>query len=258
MILARNGKYYFDENQTNELTLELFSQIKGIIFKISDIFKPLKVYQKEICGKIFNFKMIRFMKIYVDEESQVEISIMPIEINFINNNVQETRAIFSLPQYEKSLEYFKIKFPWSKERSLSKESLYNLIYFNIYPIKINVINIDVFNMDLLEENSSINNINKFIDFSKYISFYLKSNININEFEEKKFLDKKYFIVNPNEKFKIYDKENKNIILELLHKNIMDPKKNIFLQVLAQSAKLLHCYYILSIMGLKILEKHILI
>ena len=221
MILDNNGKYYFDKNQKIELSFELISQIKKEFFN-----EPLEIITKEICGKIFNFQIIEknVCKIYVDKKKEVEISIFPSEITFINENVQETRRIFSLLQYEKTLEYFKIKFPWSNELPLSKQNLNKFIFFNFSKMKITIINIDIFSMKLSEENSSID---KFIDMSKFISFYLKSEFNLNDFEEKKFLDEKLYIVGHDDKFDIYDIEMKFSLWSLLNQNIENGIKEYF-------------------------------
>lgn len=207
MELGEDGKYYFDVETKKELKLKLFNDIIEILIKGTE-----SIYTKTICGKKFYFEMKgSFSYIYTQPENKTEISTFPIEIKFKSKIGAELRIIFSLEQFNKTLDYFDIKFVWSKDLVLHKNNLINLIYYNVIVNDlIKVEDIDVFNIKLSDENENgtitelKKNITKLEDLSKYISYYMKKSIDLYKYEEMDFIKEKDYNIKPDSKFKIFD------------------------------------------------------
>ncbi len=207
MELGEDGKYYFDVETKKELKLKLFNDIIEILIKGTE-----SIYTKTICGKKFYFEMKgSFSYIYTQPENKTEISTFPIEIKFKSKIGAELRIIFSLEQFNKTLDYFDIKFAWSKDLVLHKNNLINLIYYNVIVNDlIKVEDIDVFNIKLSDENENgtitelKKNITKLEDLSKYISYYMKKSIDLYKYEEMDFIKEKDYNIKPDSKFKIFD------------------------------------------------------
>ena len=196
MKLEEDGKYYFDVEPKKELEGEFFeSIIKGLIENRETI------HEEKISGKIFYFEFqAKASYIYTDSNNKIEVSNSPLKIEFKTENKTEQRFIFSLSQFNKTLKYFGINFPWSKNIMLNEDNLKKLIYHNIL-INNKVVTIEDANIfqeikldQKKNENGSIfeniNKITKLEDLSKYIDKYLKYNIEIFKYEEKDFIDEK--------------------------------------------------------------------
>ena len=73
--------------------------------------------------------------------------------------------------------------------------------------------INIFNLNLSEE-LNINDI-KFKDLSKFISYYIKNNINFDEYEEKNFINKNEYYLDINSKYiSFIDIEKMNLLIQL--------------------------------------------
>ena len=121
------------------------------------------------------------------------------------------RYIFSKSQYDKTLNYFDIKFPWSRNYELNDENINILIYHSVVVNEIIIIeDINIFKINFFNEpeNKTLselnNNIKKLKDLSKFIHFYIKNEINIYEYEERKFIKEEDFILNIDSEFISYD------------------------------------------------------
>ena len=180
MFLAENGIYYLDKEMKNEFTNDLFDEIKDELMKDID-----NSHKKYINKKEFIFHYYFGHLCIIDEaQNKIELSYNPIDIDFKIKEKKERRRISSLDQYKKAVKFFKFEFPWSQTIFLSNENLFQLIYSsdsqkNIIEIE----DLDAFNIDLTKEKKDIN---KFADLSNFISYYIKSEINLNKYPEKIF------------------------------------------------------------------------
>ena len=210
MKLEEDGKYYFDVEPKKELEGEFFeSIIKGLIENRETI------HEEKISGKIFYFEFqAKASYIYTDSNNKIEVSNSPLKIEFKTENKTEQRFIISLSQFNKTLKYFGINFPWSKNIMLNEDNLKKLIYHNIL-INNKVVTIEDANIfqeikldQKKNENGSIfeniNKITKLEDLSKYIDKYLKYNIEIFKYEEKDFIDEKKYEISTKSNFEIFD------------------------------------------------------
>jgi len=208
MILEKDGKYYFDVEPKKELEYQFFIEVRDKIIQKTD--SNLQI--ESICRKQFYFELnLGTTFIYDNSQKKTEISNSPTKIKFKTKNKTETRYIFSLDQYKKTLLYFGISFPWSKDLILNENNLKKLIYNQIIINKlVTVEDANVFDIKLSDEkeNKTINelkkNIKKLEDLSKYISFYIKNNIDLFKYEEKNFIKEKDFVIQPNSEFQVFD------------------------------------------------------
>ena len=198
MKLGEDGKYYFDVDGGKELEIGYYKNIRTQV-----IFSPKsKKYDMNISGRIFFFESsLKFFYVYTVSSKKTELSHSPVHMIFKGKNKTEERYIFSLEQFKKALEYFEIKFPWSKDYILNNSNLKRIIYFNA-SLDIETVTIEdtkIFDENLSEEKENkilseiIKNIQKLEDLSKFVEYYLKSDLNIFYFEEKNFIQDEDYI-----------------------------------------------------------------
>ena len=207
MFLAENGIYYFDEEMKNELSIDIFNEIKN---KLNEKYENSCV--QYINKKQFTFKAyFGYFYILDDKQNSTELSYFPIDIIFNIKGKKQSRTIFSLSQYKKTLEFFGFVYPWAKSLLLSKNNLETLIYSPFYRNNsIEIEDLDIFNIDISEKPNK-NEIHKLKDLSDYITYYLKNEINLEKYPEKKYLNKKDFILNKESEFEYYMKKERTNI-----------------------------------------------
>ena len=97
MFLAENGIYYFDEEMKNELSIDIFNEIKN---KLNEKYENSCV--EFINRKQFTFKTyFGYFYILDDKQNSTELSYFPIDIIFNIKGKKQSRTIFSLSQYKK-------------------------------------------------------------------------------------------------------------------------------------------------------------
>ena len=150
----------------------------------------------------------------MDKKDKIKISYSPGKIEFKTKNKTEIRYIFSLEQYYKTLDYFGIKFPWSKDMVLSKKNINTIIYDSNYlerPVIIE--DITIFDINLSEEKKNYSkyeyeidyrNLNKFRDLSEFVLYYLMEDLEIKKYEEKDFINQEEFMIKADSKLEIYN------------------------------------------------------
>ena len=206
MKLEEDGKYYYEVEPKKELEKEDYAPI---LDKINRSREPI-IHTEIISGKKFYYEFIDGC-VYVytddmDEKDKIKISYSPGQIEFKTKNKTEIRYIFSLEQYYKTLDYFGIKFPWSKRIVLSQGNIKNIIYFNrTFDLFVTIEDITVFDINLSNEKkfNSIFNIKTFGDLSNFVKYYLNDDIEINKYEEKDFININDFNINTDSKFEIF-------------------------------------------------------
>ena len=230
MILSEEGILYLDKEKTIEYTFELFDSIYATLKenKVNKGFVEEITFTKEINKKTFTFHYDLFALFLINEE-KVKINTRGIKIEFIvgkdDNKKSFVRHIFSFEQYKKNLEYFNISFPWSNQMIISDEKIKELIEVDISS-EVMFLTIHDINFDKLIK-PKINNFSKYKDLSIYISYYLKSEINIKKYEEKYFLDEKLFEIDSDSEFEIYDSKIKFNIYETINNCIYNNEKEVF-------------------------------
>ena len=223
MYLGEDGNYYFDEK--NVFTYEKFTHIKNQ-FSIPSLFDKTKI-QETYNGQIFNF-FIDYGYFIVEknknESEQTKLSFCPPQVKFIVKGVVHPFYIFSLEQYDKIIQIFNIKFPWSNDLYLTRDNINDLI-FEYENNTITIYEIDIFN----ENENEIKDKNKreCNDLSKYISLYIKNKINFDEFEEKNFININNFIIKVNSKYNCFGEVEKKNFLTKLKAKIEQGKKEYF-------------------------------
>ena len=203
MFLADDGRYYFDEEMKYEFTIEIFYKIENILCENYE-----GSYSDTINEKEYIFQKIGGLLYVINKSNnnKTELTFFPVNIIFNLEGAKETRAVFSLSQYEKLLKIFNYVYPWTKNMLLSKSNVYDLIYYSIPLNKIiEIENLSMFNEDLSKESNSIE---KFSDLSLYIGKYLKSEIDLSQYPEKKFLNEDDYIIKPESKLNYYMKKTR--------------------------------------------------
>ena len=220
MFLADNGKYYFDKQMKTELSPTIFDEIGPIVLDDLNI-----QHQKFIDNKKFIFASKVNLIVINEDQKMTELSFNPIDIVFKVNKKEQKIRIFSLEQYEKALKYFGIIFPWSHKMLLSKSNLQKLIY-NSIPLNksIEIEDINIFEKDFSDEPKKFC---KLKDLSSYISYYLKSEINISEYPEKNYINEKDYILTPGTKFDYY-MQKKRTLISIGFENICKTFKEYFI------------------------------
>ena len=209
MKLEEDGKYYFDVEPKKELEGEfLISIIKELIKNRNTI------HIENISGKIYFIELqAKAAYIYTDSNNKIEISYNPQKIEFKTENKAEQRFIFSLSQFNQTLKYFGIKFPWSKNLMLNEGNLKKLIYYNLFiNKKVTIEDVNIFHKIKLDKKENevgsflenIKSITKLKDLSNYIDCYLKNNVDFFKYEEKNFIDENKYKIPMNTNFEIYD------------------------------------------------------
>ena len=211
MKLEEDGKYYYEVEPKKELEKEDYAPI---LDKINRSREPI-IHTEIISGKKFYYEFIDgYVYVYTDDmdkKDKIKISYSPGQIEFKTKNKTEIRYIFSLEQYYKTLDYFGIKFPWSKRIALSQGNIKNIIYGrSLIEQPITIEDVTVFDLNLSNEKKydsvydCIDNIKTYRDLSKFIKYYLKENIKIHKYEEKDFININDFTIKPDSKFEIYN------------------------------------------------------
>ena len=214
MILGDDGKYYLDEEKTVEMTPEIIKSIYKNFEEIS-FFNITKTKNIIFNKKNFTFKYKSGIIVYIDKnmnENQIEVG--SIKVIFRANKEDNIRYIFSVEQFEKNLEIFKITFPWSFDTIVSNKKIEQLIERN--DINSSVIVQNIAFDDLKDTKKDIPE--KFIDLSKYINYYLKDYVDIQNYEENDFLDKNIFTINPESRIQFFSKGSRLLFFKFVQKN----------------------------------------
>ena len=128
MKLEEDGKYYYEVEPKKELEKEDYAPI---LDKINRSREPI-IHTEIISGKKYYYEFIeRYVYVYTDDinkKDKIKISYSPGKIEFKTKNKTEIRYIFYFEQYYKTLDYFGIKFPWSKNILLNKQNLEDYIF----------------------------------------------------------------------------------------------------------------------------------
>ena len=214
MELEEDGNYYFDTEPKIKFQYSFFEPIRNKLMNSEDT-----IHIEIISGKKFYFELSRnivFIYNHINLNNKAKISAFPPKIQFKimeNENKEKIyeRYIFSKSQYEKTLNYFDIKFPWSRNYELNEENINILIYHSVIVNEtvtiedINIFNINYFNEPENKTLSEFNkNIKKLKDLSRFVHFYIKNEINIYNYEERKFIKEEDFILNIDSEFISYD------------------------------------------------------
>ena len=227
MILAENGILYLDKEKTIEYTFELVNSFYDEIKKNKGVEEKI-TFTKEINKKTFEFSYECF-EIFLNNEKKDKILISGIKIEFKvgKGDKKESfiRHIFSFEQYKKNLEYFKISFPWSNQMNISDQKIKQLIEED-FSSEIRFITIQDINFDNLIKQK-IQHISKYNDLSIFISYYLKSKINIKNYEEKDFFDEKDFEIAPDSEFELYNSAIRDNIYRIINICIKHNEKEVF-------------------------------
>ena len=216
MDLGEDGNYYFDTEPKLKFQYSFFKPIRNKLMNSEDT-----IHIEIISGKKFYFELSRniafiYNNLNLNLNNKTEISAFPpkIRCKIMENENKEKiyeRYIFSKSQYEKTLKYFGITFPWSRNYELNDENINILIYHSVLVNEIIIIeDINIFKINFFNEpeNKTLsefnNNIKKLKDLSKFIHFYIKNEINIYEYEERKFIKEEDFILNIDSEFIVYE------------------------------------------------------
>jgi len=175
----------------------------------------------DIEGKKYNFLYEDNTLFYIGRKSKYQIKTQSIKIIFMVENQGHLRHIFTYEQFGKNLEFFKIQFPWSED--VRKNKIVEGIKKNDKRYFITIENIDFKSL----EKPIILYMNKFGDLSKYISYYLKGDINIETYEEKDFLDKILLSIDPQNEIEFFASIERMIFLNDILDEIKDGKKEYF-------------------------------
>ena len=214
MELSEDGNYYFDTELKIKFKYSFFEKIRNKLINGEDT-KHIEI----ISGKKFYFELSSYTVLIYSQSNlndKTIISAFPPKIVFkiMENEDKEKiheRYIFSKSQYDKTLNYFDIKFPWSRNYELNEENINILIYHSVIVNEtvtiedINIFNINYFNEPENKTLSEFNkNIKKLKDLSRFVHFYIKNEINIYNYEERKFIKEEDFILNIDSEFISYD------------------------------------------------------
>lgn len=209
MFLAEDGKFYVDEHHNVELTSEL---IYHLYTKLSAHFfsnKPIP-FSDEIQGKDYNFLYKNNELFYVDKNNkEFQIKIQSTKIIFRAEKKDNERDVFTYEQFKKNLEIFNISFPWSDDTVVTEYNINEKIKNNDKSSRIIIENIDFKSLRKLPTSE----MKKFKDLSSYIRHYLKSEVNIEKYEENNFLDKDIFNVDPESKIEFFIPVERKLFLD---------------------------------------------
>jgi len=181
MILGDDGKFYLGEGKNVEITSNLIWQIYNEISQ-NFFYENSITFAINIEGKIYTFFYENNALFYVEKNNKYQIITQFVQIIFRVENQDHLRYIFTYEQFEKNLDFFKISFPWSEDTVVTKNKIIESIEKNDNRCLIIIENID---FKSLERPKTLY-LSKYEDLSKYISYYLKSEINIEKYEEKDF------------------------------------------------------------------------
>ena len=199
MFLGDDGKYYFDKSKTIVLDDDCYKEI------YNSAIKNLKS-KKVIDNKVFTIIRGAHLTIINEENKETELTYSPANIIFIGKKNVEKLSIYSFEQFQKALDFFQISFPYSDNILLSKSNIKSLIYDSkSYNEPILIEDINVFEKDFSNEP---NELCKLEDLSEYICYYLKSELNLGQYPENKFLNENDFILKKKDKFDYYMKEER--------------------------------------------------
>jgi hypothetical protein len=221
MILSNNGKYYLDKEEKHEFTSENFNQVMSEYTENSSL-SFIKIYE----GKEFTFDFTGDnVRITNKDKQETELSFNPVDITFKGEKKIETRKIYSLDQYEKTLNFFGIKYPWSQNMYLTESNKISLIHNPMRTVDhIEIEDLDIFNIDIKNESKEIK---KLKDLSIYIKYYAKSEINLGNYPESKFLKEEDYILNPENEFVYYMKNKRSQIALGIEKMCINKKEYFF-------------------------------
>ena len=227
MKLGEDGKYYFDTEPKKELEGDFVKSIIGNLIKNAET----NIHKERISDKDYYFELqANRTYIYADPNNKTELSNSPPEIEFKIKDITEKRYIFSLSQFNQTLKYFNITFPWSKDLILNESNINKLIYFNILINReITIEDASIFEMDLFnekekkKENKTIpeinQNIKKLKDLSIYINYYIKNNLDIFKYEEKDFINEDDYKISTDSEFEIFEQLERMQFISYLEDNI---------------------------------------
>ena len=222
MILGDDGKYYLGEGKQVEITSNLIYQIYSEISQ--SFFSENSInFSMDIEGKNYNFLYENNTLFYVGNKSKYQIKIQSVKIIFRVKNQDHIRYIFTYEQFEKNLTFFKISFPWSEDTIVTKNKIIESIKKNDKRFSIIIENIDFKSL----KNPNVTKLNKFNDLSKYISYYLKGEINIEKYEEKEFLDQNLFAIDPQDEIEFFIPIERRLFLDDILFEFKDGKKEYF-------------------------------
>ena len=174
-------------------------------------------------GKNYNFLYEDNTLFYIERKNKYQIKSQSVKILFLVEKQAHLRYIFTYEQFEKNLEFFKISFPWSEDTIVTKNKIIESIKKNDKGFFITIENINFKSL----EKPNVLYLNKFGDLSKYINYYLKGEINIEKYEEKDFLDKNLFTIDPQNEIEFYTPIERMIFLDDILAKFKDGKKEYF-------------------------------
>ena len=222
MIFGDDGKYYFGEEKSVEITSNLIYQIYSEISQ--NFFSENSIsFSMDIEGKKYNFLYEDNTLFYIGRKNKYQIKTQSIKIIFMFENQGHLRHIFTYEQFEKNLKFFKIQFPWSEDTVVTKNKIIESIKKNDKRYFIIIENIDFKSL----EKPNVLYLNKFGDLSKYISYYLNDEINIEKYEEKDFLDKNLLLIDPQNEIEFFTPIERMIFLEDIITEFKGGKKEYF-------------------------------
>ena len=106
MFLGRDGKYYFDEKNEVVFGDECYKDIYSSA--IENLYST-----KVINNKVFQIIRGDHLNIRNEEKKTTELTYSPIDITFIGKEKTEKLRIYSLEQFQKALDVYKISFPYT-------------------------------------------------------------------------------------------------------------------------------------------------
>ena len=225
MILGDDGKYYLDKEKTIEITSKLidliYLKLSGNSF-ITESTATIPINNKnyKFCHK--QGKLYHIVKID-NKEEYCFLEFSSVKMFFSSNNNLFERDIFSYKQYEKNLKYFNYSFPWSEGINTTKEVINIILNDNSLIDSLIIRNINF--KDLIKSPQDI--ISVFKDLSLYINYYLKSNINLEKYEEKAFLDEDTFSFNSESKITFFSPIKRQQFVDTILKNFDNGSKEYF-------------------------------
>ena len=195
MNLGDDAKYYFDKYNKIVLNKNWYNKIYSKALNKSSVQAEMFIDNKK-------YKILRanYLTIINEESKTTELSYAPCDIYFKGKEKKEKLSIYSLEQYQKALNFFQIKFPYSKDLTLSNYNIITTIYGSDKKKQIEIENIDVFEKDFSNEEK---NSKKLKSLSEYISLYLKTSFDFSQYPENKFLNTDDFILNEDDTFDFY-------------------------------------------------------
>ena len=206
MILSENGQYYFDDKMVEEYKIDLHYKILENFYgykQKNNIFS----YSYKVNNIQFLFsKKSGFIEVSSDKNNIINILInFPIKLYIeLFENKKIEMDVFSKEQFNNILKFYRVEFPTVNSLILTKQ-LENFIFDGNNEISLEINNIPL--KEIFNEKKEYKGC--FGDLSKYIELYMKNELDMKDFPEKKYLRKEDFFIKKNDKLNYYNNIQSN-------------------------------------------------